>query len=305
MASISPQIAVSAAALTDDPRRAPLLSRRLGFAGLEFPAASSAVDVTELSATGRREFRQLFSAQDQQLVALAADLGPRGFAPGADVDRVLARLDRVLESARGLAVPLVCADLGPLPPAPQAAKPKPKVTSQMAGLILLPETGPSQSAQATTSSQAGPAVDPAFASQVDAALLDLGQRADRYGVTLVFRSELSSLASLDRALKRADCPWFGVDLDPVAILRDEWDADEVFSAVGPLIRHVRGRDAVGGADHRTRPAVIGQGDTDWPALLARLDEAGYHGWITIDPIDLPDRTAAAQAGRKHIAAGAG
>jgi sugar phosphate isomerase/epimerase len=102
-------------------------------------------------------------------------------------------------------------------------------------------------------------------------------------------------------LRRADCPWFGVDFDPVAILRDEWDADEVFSAVGPLIRHVRGRDAVAGAEHRTRPAIIGQGDTDWPGLLARLDEAGYHGWITIDPIDLPDRTAAAQAGRKHIA----
>src|SRR3982751_4354469 len=101
MASISPQIAVSASALTDDPRRAPQLSRRLGFAGLVFPAASSAGDVTELSAPGRREFRQLFSSQDQQFVALAADLGPRGFAPGADVDRVLARLDRVLEAARG------------------------------------------------------------------------------------------------------------------------------------------------------------------------------------------------------------
>ena len=68
-------LAVSATALTDDPRRAPQLARRLGFAGLVYPAASAAVDLTELSATGRREFRQLFSSQDQQLVALAADLG--------------------------------------------------------------------------------------------------------------------------------------------------------------------------------------------------------------------------------------
>src|SRR4051812_27021444 len=303
MASISPQIAVSASALTDDPRRAPQLSRRLGFAGLIFPAASSAVDVTELSATGRREFRQLFSSQDQQLVALAADLGPRGFAPGADVDRVLARLDRVLEAARGLAVPMICADLGPLPPAPRAPKLKPKVTQAMAGLILLPETAAAQTPEAGSEAQPGPAVDPAFASQVDAALLDLGQRADRYGVTLAFRSELSSFASLDRALRRADCPWYGVDLDPVAILRDEWDADEVFSAVGPLVRHVRGRDAVAGAGHRTKPAVIGRGDTNWGEMLARLDEAGYHGWVTVDPLDLPDRATAADAGRKHLATG--
>src|SRR4051812_27027695 len=148
MASVSPQIAVSAAALTDDPRRAPQLSRRLGFGGLVFPAASSAGGVTELSAPRRRGVPQTFSAPGPPLVPLAADLGPRGFAPGADVDRVLARLDRVLEAARGLAVPLVCADLGPLPPAPQAAKPKPRVTSQMAGLILLPETGASQNADA-------------------------------------------------------------------------------------------------------------------------------------------------------------
>jgi sugar phosphate isomerase/epimerase len=295
-------LAVSATALTDDPRRAPQLARRLGFAGLAYPAASASVDLTQLSATGRREFRQLFSSQDQQLVALAADLGPRGFAPGADVDRVLSRLDKVLEAARGLAVPLVTADLGPLPPVADAPKPKPRVTTHMAGLILLPDTAAATSSDASQQPSASPPVDPAFVSQVDAALLDLGQRADRYNVMLAFRSDLSSFASLDRALRRADCPWFGVDLDPVAILRDEWDADEVFSTLGPLIRHVRARDAVAGTDHRTRPAIIGQGTTDWPALLARLDEAGYHGWITIDPTELPDRTAAAQAGRKYIAA---
>jgi sugar phosphate isomerase/epimerase len=300
MAGTIQPLAVSAAALTDNPRRAPQLARRLGFAGLVYPAASASLDLTELSATGRREFRQLFSSQDQQLVALAADLGPRGFAPGADVDRVLSRLDKVLEATRGLAVPQVTADLGPLPPVADAPKPRPKVTTHMAGLILLPDTAAAPASE--PAQQASRAVDPAFASQVDAALLDLGQRADRYNITLAFRSDLSSFASLDRVLRRADCPWFGVDLDPVAILRDEWEADEVFSTLGPLIRHVRARDAVAGTDHRTRPAIIGQGTTDWPTLLARLDEAGYHGWITIDPTELPDRTAAAQAGRKHIAA---
>ena len=168
----------------------------------------------------------------------------------------------------------------------------------MAGLILLPDTAAAIVIGRIATAMAAPPVDPAFVSQVDAALLDLGQRADRYSVTLAFRSDLSSFASLDRALRRADCPWFGVDLDPVAILRDEWDADEVFSALGPLIRHVRGRDAVAGTEHRTRPAIIGQGNTDWPALLARLDESGYHGWITIDPTELPDRDRRRPGGKE-------
>ncbi|MDB5300253.1 MAG: hypothetical protein JWO87_1916, partial [Phycisphaerales bacterium] len=42
-------------------------------------------------------------------------------------------------------------------------------------------------------------------------------------------------------------------------------------------------------------------DTDWGSLLANLDAADYRGWITIDPTELPDRNAAAVAGRKHIA----
>lgn len=297
-------LAVAAAALSDDPRQAPRTARQLGFAGLAFPAVSPAVDLTTLSATGRREFRHLLGSQDQQLAGVWADLGRKGFGPGADVDRALAQLDRILEAAKGLAAPVVCVDLGPLPPAPQAAKPKPKVTQAMAGLILLPESMAAPAPEATDLPHPPPAVDPSFAAQVDAALVDLGRRADRYGVAVAFRSELAGFAALDRALRRADCPWFGVDLDPVAVLRDEWDADAVFSAVGPLVRHVRARDAVAGAGHRTKPAAIGRGDTDWGQMLARLDEAGYHGWLTVDPLDLPDRAAAAEAGRKHLVSAA-
>src|SRR4051812_6285307 len=303
MSTPTTKIAVAAAALSDDPRQAPRTARQLGFAGLAFPAVSSAVDLTDLSATGRREFRHLLGSQDQQLAGVWADLGRKGFGPGADIDRALAQLDRVLEAARGLAAPVVCVALGPLPPAPQAAKPKPKVTQGMAGLILLPESMAAPAPEVTSLPNLPPAVDPTFAAQVDAAMLDLGQRADRYGVTVAFRSELAGFAALDRALRRADCPWFGVDLDPVAVLRDEWDADAIFSAVGPLIRHVRARDAVAGAGHRTKPAVIGRGDTNWGEMLARLDEAGYHGWVTVDPLDLPDRATAADAGRKHLATG--
>ena len=294
-------LAVVAAAVSQDPRLAPARSREAGFAGLLFDAYSPSLNVPDLSDSGRREFRHLLSAQDQRLVALRWDAGPKGIGPGADVDQVIERLDRVMEAAAGLMTPLVCADLGPLPEPPPDVKPKPKVTPGMAGLILLPtaaDVAAAMESEAQQSTHRPP--DPAFVSQVDAALVELGRRADRYNVTVAFRTELASFAALERALTGARCPWFGVDLDPVSVLRDDWEIDEVFSRLGNVVRHVRARDAVRGADRRTKPAAVGKGNTDWGQLLANLEGAGYVGWVTVDPLELPDRVAAAAVARKHI-----
>jgi len=301
--TLASQIAVTAASITDDVRRAPGLARKLKFSGLQFAGYSPSLEIPDLSGSGRREFRNMVTAENVQLIGLTADLGAKGFGPGADVDRVLARLDKLLEAAKGLAAPLLCVDLGPLPPPPPDNRPKPTVTAEMAGLLVLPDSSAFVAVPApesTNLSRIPPAVDPTFAAQVDAALADLGQRADRYGVTVALRSELAGFGALERALRTAHCPWFGVDLDPAALLGDEWSGDEFFSRLGPQVRHVRGHDASAGADHRTKPAIVGQGDTDWPLLLSQLDAAGYHGWITVDPFDLPDRATAARAGREWI-----
>jgi sugar phosphate isomerase/epimerase len=107
---------------------------------------------------------------------------------------------------------------------------------------------------------------------------------------------------LDRALSSARCPWFGVDLDPIGTLRDQWPLDEIMSRLGSLIRHVRGRDAVAGAEGRTKPAAIARGDVKWRDLLNALNGAAYSGWITVDPLELQDRRAAAIAGLKQLKA---
>ncbi|MGE5610404.1 MAG: sugar phosphate isomerase/epimerase family protein [Bacillota bacterium] len=295
------KFAVVAAALSEDVRQAPRFSRGAGFGGLVFEAFAQGVDLTNLSQSGRRDFRHLLTAQDQELVGLRADIGPAGISLGADVDRVLATLSRVMEGAAGLGTRLVCVDLGALPESPRMPKPKPAVSAEMAGRIILPPSLIAAPAPEATPMQAMPSsVDPNFLAQVDAVLSELGQQADRFGVTLAFRSELSSFAALERALKAAHCPWFAVDLDPVAMLRDEWPSDEVFSSVGTLVRHVRARDAIRGADRRTKPTMIGQGSSNWGELLAALDDAGFQGWITIDPIELPKRTTAAMEGLAYL-----
>lgn len=294
------QLAVVAEALAGDLREAVRLSRVGGFAGVQVDAYGP-VNLPDLSVSGRRDLKHLLAVHEQSLVALRVDIGAKGFSTGADVDRVLARLEKAMELAAGLGTRLVSVDIGPLPTPPRQSKPRPAITPKQAGLILLPSDLIASPAPESTNLENIPAnVDPVLAAQVDGALLELGKRADRYGVVVAFRSELASFAALERALKAADCPWFGVDLDPVAVLHDEWDLDEVFSRLGVLIRNVRARDALRGADRRTRPTPIGQGSVDWRELLADLDQAGYRGWITVDPMELPNRAMAATAGREYL-----
>ena len=287
-------LAIISTTFEQDPRRALIAARSNGFTGIEFDAISPTLDLTELSQTGRREFRHMLVASDLTLVALRADTGPKGFARDADIDRLLARLTQVFEAAKALVVrPLVCIDIGALPEPPTPTAPKPTITPEQAGLIIIPTSPPPPPPQ---ESRPVPAPDPAAIAHVDAILHELCTRADRVGVTLAVRSDLSSYAALDRAITAAACPWFGIDLDPVAILRDHWGTDEVFSRLGGLVRHVRARDATVGHDHRTRPAAIGHGDVDWGQLAALLDEAGYNGWLTVDPLELSDRQAAGREG---------
>lgn len=264
---------------------------------MQFDAYSPALRIPDLSDTGRREFARLLRSQDQRLVGLRADLGPRGFGPGADVDRLLDHLERAMEAAVGLEAPLLCLDVGPLPAPPAEVKPKPVITPDMAGLILLPNLP-----VAAMPEEPPVPPDPAFVSQVDGAMSELGRHADRYGVSVALRSDLAGFAAIHAVLRRANCQWLSIDLDPPAVLCDRWDADKIFSELGPLIRHVRGRDANVGAERRVKPAAIGRGNTTWPELLANLDAVDYRGWITVDPAELTDRAGAAAAGLAHLRA---
>ena len=287
------KIAVTASSLSPDFRRATLLARQADFDGLLIDAYGPILRIPDLSDTGRREMLRVLATQNQQLVGLQADAPPEGFAPGADVDRMIEGLDGAMQAAKALSSPMICLDLGRLPEPAKEIKATPTITAEQAGLILLPEPITPIVSQPATHT---PPPDPKFVSQVDGALAEIGRRADRFGVMLALRSELSSFLALSDLLRRVRCPWFGIDLDPASAMRDEWPLDEIFSNLGPLIRHVRARDATRGHDRRTKPAALGRGDTNWPHLLASLEDTAYTGWVTIDPVDLPDRAAAAISG---------
>src|SRR3954470_19660589 len=302
MSTIHERISVVASALTSDAREAPRLAREAGFRGVLFDAYSSNLNLPDLSQSGRREFRRVVATQAQALVGLQADLGPKGLGPGADLDRLLAQLDVTLQTAVDLGAGMLCLDLGALPAPAEVSKPKPVVTPEQAGLIILPSSADAANTPAPAAEPTAPPPDPAFVGQVDTALAALGEIADRYRTTVAFHSSLAGFAAIERAVLAARCPWFGIDLDPVAILRDRWPSDEIFSRLGGLIRHVRARDAVLGADRRTKPIDIGRGNVNCPELFASLDGAGYAVWLTVDPADLPDRRRAAESGLARLRA---
>jgi sugar phosphate isomerase/epimerase len=293
------KIGVVAASLSDDARVAARAAREFGFGGLLFDATTGALDLTTLSQTGRREFAQVMSSQAQTLIGLRGELGAKGFGPGADVDRQLARLDAVCRAAADMRAEVVCLDLGPLPAPAKTETPKPRVTPEQAGLIILPDPIGSPAPEPAAHN---PPPDPAFVSQVDAALAALGEIAERYAITVALSSALSSFAALERAIVAVRCPWFGVDLDAVAMLGDTLTTDEVFSRLAPVVRHVRARDAVKGDGARTKPTILGRGSTNWRELLGSLDASDYRGWVTIDAMELSDRAGAARAGFAQLRA---
>jgi sugar phosphate isomerase/epimerase len=290
------RIAVMSTALSSGARQAAALARVAGFAGVIFDAYAPALSIPDLSQSGRREFRHVLQDQQIELVGLHGDIGASGFGPGADVDRLIHQIDRAMEAAAGLGAPLLCLEIGPLAEPPRAIEPKTTITPEQAGLILVPAR---DATPAETPASQTP-VDAALLASVSSAVAEIARRADRYSVVIALGSSLASFAALEQAIGSARCPWFGVDLDPVAALGDEWEDDEIFSRLSSLIRHVRVRDALLGTDRRTKPAVVGQGNVPWPSLLAHLDAAGYHGWLTVDPNELPDRPRAASAALAHL-----
>jgi sugar phosphate isomerase/epimerase len=107
---------VIAGVISPDARAAVEAARQAGFAGLQFDAIGPSLDLTALSGTGRREFRHVLKQQDEVLIGLRTEVGVHGLESERDVDRIIWRLDKILETAAGLAAPLVCLDIGPLPP---------------------------------------------------------------------------------------------------------------------------------------------------------------------------------------------
>jgi sugar phosphate isomerase/epimerase len=282
--------------LGDNLREQVAAGRLDGFAGLVLDAYSPSLILSDLSETGRREVVHLLSGSGLQLSAVQTSITSEGFAPRTDLQQSIDRVCRAIRATADLRCRLLLVDVGRLPPAVEDVAPAPTVTPELAGLILIPEKKSIDAPPAAPREKP----QPEFESTVDTALAEIAQWADRTGVFVAIGSQLSSQASLVRAIRASRCALLGLDLDPLALLADEWPMEELLSRAARSVLHVRVRDGVRGLGNRVQSTLVGEGKVPWPLLLQNLRESDFSGPLTLDPTDLPSPRIAAGLGRSFM-----
>ena len=75
----------------------------------------------------------------------------------------------------------------------------------------------------------------------------------------------------------------GVDFDPAQMIINGFSAVDGMAELAEHVMHFRARDAVHDLSQgRGLEVQLGRGSVDLPALLAKLEEQQYDGFLTID-----------------------
>jgi sugar phosphate isomerase/epimerase len=133
--------------------------------------------------------------------------------------------------------------------------------------------------------------DPRYVRLVEV-LTNLGAYGHRIGTRLAAETGSESGADLARLIAALPDQTLGVDLHPAGLIHHGHDPVEAVEALGPHIVHVHACDAVRDvARGQAIDVELGRGSADMPALLGRLEEFNYRGWITIERHNANDAVA--------------
>ncbi len=103
----------------------------------------------------------------------------------------------------------------------------------------------------------------------------LGTEAESLGLDIAIEVHrdmlIANSAEAMKLMKLVDHPRIGITLDPCHIIYAGEDPSAVARQLGPWVRHVHLRDAVG----KNTEVVPGDGTVNFPALVAALDSIGY------------------------------
>lgn len=195
-----------------------------------------------LSQTGRREFRHLLKTYGLELTAVGCPLR-RGLDAAEQQEGRIEHVKRVLSLSY---------DLGP------------RVVVVQAGRVPEEEADP----------RAGLLRD---------ALLALGHHGDRTGTRLALETGLEAGETLAKFLDRFDTGGLAVNYDPANLLMNGFDPYAAARALAGRMVHAHAKDARPASASRSAQEVpLGHGDLDWMHLLGVLEEADYHGWLTVE-----------------------
>jgi sugar phosphate isomerase/epimerase len=234
---------------------------RLGVAGVQIDARGD-LNPDNLTATGRREFRNLLKAHNLELTALGCPLR-RGLDTTEDQQPRLEHVRKVMNLSY---------DLGP------------RLTVVQAGAV--PGEGEQEAARGAVLRES---------------LLDLSRHGDRTGTRLALETGLETGAALAAWLKSFDTGSLAANLDPANLLLHHFDPYDSVHALTGLIAQVHARDARRSTASRTAQEVpLGHGDIDWLRLLEVLAEVEYRGWLVVERETGTDRIGDVAAGVEFL-----
>ena len=127
-------------------------------------------------------------------------------------------------------------------------------------------------------------------------LTDLAHFGNYVGAFLAAETGSESGADLARLFEHLPEGTIGVDLNPGNLAAAGYSPTEAIEALGPRILHVHATDGYCDlATRRGEQVTLGSGTTDFPSLLALLEEHDYRGFFTIRPQGSDPLAAASNA----------
>lgn len=210
--------------------------------------ARGGLDPAQLTQTGIRQIRKWLD--DEGLAVSAVAFHTRGgYADAERLEGRIAATKSALELAHALGARVVLNHVGDIPAEPE---------------------------------------DPRWRLLLDV-LTDLGNYGQRAGALLCAEAGRAAPADLVRLLAALPDGSLGCDLVTGSLVVHGHDPA---AAVGTLAAHlaaVHATDAVAGSfAGRGRAAILGTGQVDLAGVFAALDERGYRGWITLEPVEERD-----------------
>jgi sugar phosphate isomerase/epimerase len=127
-----------------------------------------------------------------------------------------------------------------------------------------------------------PESDSAATSTMVQALTDLGRYGQKVGAFLAAETGTESGDMLAQLIARLPPGSLGVDLNPASLIVHGHSPRAAVEALAPHVMHVHATDATRDlALARGMEVPLGQGNAEFPELLAVLEEQQYRGYLTV------------------------
>lgn len=199
------------------------------------------VRLSELSTTGIRQLRKMISDFDLRLAAIRFQTR-RGYDCSEGLSRRIDATKDVMQIAYQLGCPLVINQIGRVADSPD---------------------------------------DPQYQG-LAAVISDLGRHGTRVGTFFAAETGTESGPALAQLLQSDQNAFVAAAFNPGKLIVNRFDLDEAISALGERIQIVIATDGVIDlAAGRGINVPLGQGTTDYPALLAKLEQRSFAGYFVV------------------------